>query len=74
MPFSKLEHNTVFLIITAMCRNLYNYIITDFSKKYKNLSPKFRIKKFIFRFICIPAKWIKTSRMYKLKIYGNIRF
>ena len=72
MPFSKIEYNTVFLLITAMCKNLYNYIITEFSEKYKYLSANFRIKKFIFRFICIPAKWIKTARMYKLKIYGNI--
>jgi len=74
MPFSKIEYNTVFLLITAMCRNLYNYIISEFSKKYKYLSPEFRIKKFIFRFICIPAKWIKTARTYKLKIYGNVSF
>lgn len=74
MPFSKLEQNTVFLIFTAMCRNLYQYIITRFSKIYRNLKANFRIKKFIFRFICIPAKWIKTARQHKLKIYGNIHF
>jgi len=74
MPFSKLEYNTVFLIITAICRNIYHYIITAFSKIYKNLSPKFRIKKFIFRFICIPAKWIKSGRIYKLRVYGNLYF
>ncbi len=74
LPFSKLEQNTVFMIFTAMCRNLYHYIITLFSKKFKNLKANFRIKKFIFRFVTIPAKWIKTSRQYKLKIYGNIHF
>ncbi len=74
MPFSKLEQNTVFLIITAICRNIYNYIIRKFSKIYKFLSPHFRIKKFIFRFICIPAKWIKSGRTPKLRIYGNIAF
>jgi len=72
MPFSKLEQNTVFLITTAMCRNIYNHIINTFSKKYKNLSPEYRIKKFIFRFICIPAKWIKSSRLWKLRVYGEI--
>ncbi len=74
MPFSKLEYNTVFLIIAAMCRNLYQYIITRFSKIYKNLKSSFRIKKFIFRFICIPAKWVKSARGYKLRIYGTIAF
>ena len=74
MPFSKLAQNTVYLIFTAMCRNLYKYIIQFFSKKYKGLSPKFRIKKFVFRFITIPAKWIKTARSWKLRIYGKINF
>lgn len=74
LPFSKLEQNTVFLLFTAMCRNLYQYIIKRFSKRFKYLKPTFRIKKFIFRFMTIPAKWIKTSRQYKLRIYGNIHF
>lgn len=72
MPFSKIEQNTVFLIITAMCRNLYEYIITSFSRIYKHLSPSFRIKKFIFRFICIPAKWIRSARSKKLRLYGQL--
>ena len=74
LPFSKLEQNTVFMIFTAMCRNLYQYIITLFSLRFKNLKVHFRIKKFIFRFITIPAKWIRTSRQQKLRIYGNIHF
>lgn len=72
LPFSKLEQNTVFLLFTAMCRNLYNYIIHRFSCVYKHLNTNFRIKKFIFRFICIPAKWIKHSRQLFLRIYGDI--
>lgn len=74
MPFSRIQYNTVFLILTAICRNIYNYIICSFSKVYKNLSSSFRIKKFIFRFICLPAKWVKTSRAWKLRVYGNIYF
>jgi len=72
LPFSKMEQNTVFLIITAMCRNIYEYIILKFSKAYKMLQPHFRIKKFIFRFICVPAKWVKSGRTLKLRLYGNI--
>ncbi len=74
MPFSKLEQNTVFLLFTAMCRNLYNYIIHRFSGIYKHLNANFRIKKFIFRFICVPAKWIKHARGIHLRLYGNIAF
>jgi len=74
LPFSKLEINTVYLILTALCRNLFNYLIRYFSRKCKNLSSHFRLKKFIFRFICIPAKWIKTAKQYKLKVYGDMGF
>jgi hypothetical protein len=74
MPFSKLEYNAAYLIICAMCRNLYGYIIRLFSKKTATLSPDFRIKKFIFRFICIPAKWVKSARTQKLRLYGNLAF
>jgi hypothetical protein len=74
MPFSKLEQNTVFLLIMAMCKNLYTHIITKFSSIVKTLSPNFRIKKFIFRFICIPAKWIWSGRERKLRIYGQVAF
>lgn len=74
MPFSKLEQNTVFLLIMAMCRNLYAHIIEKFSKMIKLLSPHFRIKKFIFRFICIPSKWVKSGRIKKLRLYGYCSF
>jgi len=74
LPFSKLEENTVFLIVSAMCRNIYNYIISKFSRRFKNLRPEYRIKKFIFRFICIPAKWVTTGRTNKLRMYGTVHF
>ena len=74
MPFSKLSQNTVFLYITAICRNLYHYIIRYFSKKIKSLKPTFRVKKFLFRFIILPAKWIKRSRQNYLKVYGKLHF
>jgi hypothetical protein len=74
LPFSKLEQNTVFLILTAICRNLYNYIIVQFSKIYKHIKANFRIKKFIFRFVCIPGKWVKSGRGMKLRLYGSIAY
>lgn len=74
MPFSKINQNTVFLYITAICRNLYHYIIRYFSEKIKSLKPSFRVKKFLFRFIILPAKWIRRSRQNYLKIYGTINF
>lgn len=72
LPSSKIESNTVYLIMTAMCRNIYDYIINLFSGKFKNLSSHFRIKKFIFRFVSIPAKWIKSGRYNILRLYGDL--
>ena len=74
MPFSKLNKNLVFLYFTAIYRNLYHNIIEYFSQKVKTLKPQYRIKKFIFRFIIQPAKWIKQSRQNKLKIYSLSHF
>lgn len=72
MPFSKLNENTVFLILTAMCRNIYGHIIGHFSKRVHGLRSSHRIKKFIFRFICIPAKWVRHARGFSLRLYGSL--
>jgi hypothetical protein len=74
MPFSIMKNNTVFLYLTAICRNLYYHIIHYFSKRVNTLKPTFRVKNFLFRFIILPAKWIKRSRQYQLRIYGKINF
>lgn len=71
MPFSTLNKNLVFLYFTAIYRNLYNKIVKYFSQKVKTLRPHYRMKKFIFRFIIQPAKWVKQSRQLKLRIYSQ---
>ncbi len=74
LPFSKLSQNTVFLYLTAIASNLYNMLIEHFSKIVKGLKPKFRIKKFIYNFIIMPAKWIKHAGQYHLKVFRDIQF
>lgn len=74
MPFSKIEHNTVFLLFSAMARNIYAHLIQTFSLICKGLKPNFRVKKFIFRFNCIPAKWVRSSRSWHLRVYGQYDF
>lgn len=71
MPFSFMEENTVFLMLMMMCKNIYTWLIRKYSEKLSFLNAKFRIKKFIFRFITVPAKWIKTGRQMVLKIFSN---
>ena len=74
LPFSKLEFNTVPLILGGLCNNIYNYIIKHYSEKVSQLDPAFRIKKFLFRFIILPTKWIRRGRQHILKVYGSVNF
>lgn len=72
IPFSHLAENTVFMYFTAMFRNLYNVIIHLLSRKYTRVKTSYRMKRFIFSFISIPAKWVRRSRQWHLRIYGKI--
>lgn len=74
MPFSRLEQNQVYLQLMALCRNIYHYIIRLFSNTFNGLRQNFRIKKFIFRFIAVPAQWIYKARQWHLRVYGEIAF
>lgn len=69
MPFSFLEENTVYLILMAMCNVMYQWLISIFSKMCDFLSKKHRLKKFIFRFICIAGKVIRTGRRQVVKLF-----
>ncbi len=69
LPFSFLEHNTVYMLITAMCRNFYLYILEKLSQKLPFVENTFRLKKFIFRFVVVPYKWIKKGGQKTLKLF-----
>lgn len=71
LPCSFLNENTSFMLLTAIYANLYLFIIDQFSKKLSWISNNFRLKKFIFRFIATPAKWIRTGRQNVLKLFTN---
>ena len=71
LPCSYLSENTAYMILTSLYSNFYRYIISSFSEKLHWLQPTFRLKKFIFRFIAVAAKWIKTGRRYVLKLYTD---
>lgn len=69
LPCSFLNENTAFMIMTALYANLYQFILAAFSQKLSWVEDNFRLKKFVFRFITVAAKWIKTGRQYVLKLY-----
>lgn len=69
MPCSFLSENTAFMIMTAIYANFYSYLIGEYSTKLSWLKPNYRLKKFIFRFITVAGKWVKTARNHVLKLY-----
>ena len=69
LPCSDMNHNTVYLILTAMMKNFYNHFISKVSKVFNDIPVTSRLKKLIFRFITVPGKWIKQSRQWKLRLY-----
>lgn len=71
LPCSDMNHNTVYLILTAMMKNFYNYFIAKVAKVFPDIPVTARIKKFIFRFITVPGKWVRQSRQWKLRLYTN---
>lgn len=69
LPFSFLQENTVYMMLMAMCRNFYLIILEKISKKVNFVQANFRLKKFIFRFVVVPFKWIKHGRQKTLKLF-----
>lgn len=71
LPFSYLNENLVYMIVMALCRNIYACLIRKIAKSFKGLVPSDRLKKFIFRYISVPAKWIRKARTHWLIMYRS---
>ena len=71
MPKSFMAQNTVFLLMTALIRNFYKAIMQRLDAKKFGLRTNSRIKTFVFKFVSVPAKWIRTSRQHVLNIYTD---
>ena len=73
LPKSFMAENTVFLLLTALIHNFYKFIMARLDVKRFGLKATSRIKAFVFKFISVPAKWVRTSRQYVLNIYTENR-
>jgi hypothetical protein len=69
LPFSFLDANTVYMSIAAMSNTLFEWVKKIFCEKKAIAETNMRIKKFLFDFMLLPCKWIKTARQWVLKIY-----
>ena len=71
LPFSFLNENAAFMIIMAMIKNFYNFVLEKVSKVFLNITPSTRLKRFIFRFISVAGKWVFQGRGWILKLFTN---
>lgn len=71
LPFSFLNENNAFMIITAMIKNFYNSFIAIVAEKFDDINPTTRIKRFVFRFITVAGRWVYQGREWILKLFTN---
>ena len=69
LPKSVMADNTAFLLLTAIIRNFYKAIMQKLDVEKFGLKRTSRIKAFVFKFISVPAKWVKTARQHVLNVY-----
>ena len=71
LPFSFMAENMAFMMVTAMLKNFYPYLVRHISDKVKPLKKTSRLKAFILHFVSMPAKWVRTGRRNVLNLYTN---
>lgn len=71
LPKSFMAQNTVFLLMTALIYNFYKTIMQSKDVNKFGLKNVSRIKAFVFKYISVPAKWIKTARQNVLNLYTH---
>lgn len=72
LPFSFMKENTVFMIITALIRNFYVWLVGRIAaNKAFGLEATSRVKKFVFRFVQVPFRWVLRSRQWHLQLFTS---
>jgi len=70
LPCSNKAQNTVFMILMAMTRNFYRAAVTALSevREFK-VEATSRVKRFGFRFMQVPFRWVRHGRQMILRLY-----
>jgi hypothetical protein len=71
LPCSYLKENTVFMILMAICKNFFTAMMRRLAGTFRGITPNGRLKRFIFHFVTVPGKWIRTARTWVLKLYTD---
>ena len=61
LPFSYMNENFVFMMIGAIAKIIYEYVIKLFSGKVDFVKPSHRLKKFRLHFITVSSYWTKKG-------------
>jgi hypothetical protein len=69
LPTSNMGANTAYLILTAMLKNFYNYLVQKVALVFDDILPTSRLKRFIFRFISVAGYYVKRARKWTLILY-----
>ena len=69
LPCSFMNENTAFMILTAICLNFLTYFISRVSSAFTALTPTSRVKRLVFHFTSVCAKWTRTARRWTLNLY-----
>jgi len=71
LPTSNMNANTAYLILTAMLKNFYNYLVNKVAGVFTDILPTSRLKRFIFRFITVPGRYVYRGRQWILQLYTD---
>ncbi|MDZ7848165.1 MAG: transposase [Owenweeksia sp.] len=72
MPFDNMSENTAYLLLTALCLNLFEWAKKLLAARTSLLgTTAIRVKNFLLRFASVPAQWVKTGRQLFLKLYTH---
>ena len=72
LPFSFMKENTVFMILTALIRNFYVWLVRKIAaNKVFGLEATSRVKRFVFRFVQVPFRWVFRSRQWHLQLFTS---
>lgn len=71
LPKSFMSENAVYLLLTVLIRNFYKNLMRNKRIGAFGLKPTSRMKAFVFRFITVPAKWVRMGRQHVLNIYTD---
>lgn len=69
LPKSFMNENSAFLLITAMIKNFFNFIVSKKEMREFGIKACARIKQLVFKFITVPGKWVCSHRQKRLKLF-----